>query len=244
MPKDGARVVALGVAGAPAPGHLTTTFLLEGGVLVDAGAAAHGLGPAERASLSDLLLTHAHLDHTLGVPFLLGEVRPRILGLKQTLDVVRGHLLDGHIWPDLSDLATWQEVAAGERLAVKGWEIEVGPANHTVPCVSYLCRKKGYTLAIVGDTRFDESVARWAADRSPDACVVEVSFPDEVAAMSRRFGHQTPRDLRAWRGAVGPACEILVTHLKPQHEAQIRTACAALKDPRLRILADGDVVHA
>jgi glyoxylase-like metal-dependent hydrolase (beta-lactamase superfamily II) len=244
VPKDGARVVALGVAGAPAPGRLTTTFVLDGGVVVDTGAAAHGLSPAERATVSDFLLTHAHLDHTLGIPFLLGEVRPTIHGLRQTLGAVRGHLLDGHIWPDLSDLATWREVAPGERFPLKGWEVEVGPANHTVPCVSYLCRKPGYAVALVGDTRFDDSVARWVADRSPDACVVEVSFPDDVAAMASRFGHQTPRDLRPWRGALGPSCELLVTHMKPQHEALIRAACAALKDPRLRILDDGDVLHA
>jgi cAMP phosphodiesterase len=237
------RVVALGVAGAPAPGRLTTTFLLDGGVMVDAGAAAHGVAPADRVAIGNILLTHAHLDHTLGLPFLLGDVRPRIFGLKQTLDAVRNHLLDGHIWPDLSDLASWREVASGETLSVEGWEIEVGPANHTVPCVSYLCRAPGYAIAIVGDTRLDESVARWVADRSPAAVAIEAAFPDEVAAMARRFGHQTPRDLKHWRAFVGPDCEMLAFHMKPQHETQVRAQCAALKDPRLRILADGDVLH-
>jgi ribonuclease BN (tRNA processing enzyme) len=242
--KESARVQALGVAGAPSPGRLTTSYLLSGGVLVDAGAAAHGLAVADRVPVKDLLLSHAHLDHTLGIPFLLGDgARPRIHGLKQTLDAVRDHLLDGHIWPDLSDLAEWHEVAAGEKLKLKPWEIEVGPANHTVPCVSYLCRAPGYAVAIVGDTRFDESVARWVADRAPDACCIEAAYPDEVAAMANRFGHQTPRDLRQWRAFLGAQCEILVTHLKPQHDAQIRAQCAALKDPKLRILADGEFLR-
>lgn len=236
---------ALGVSGAPAPGRLTMTFLLSGGVLVDSGAAAHALAPADRVHLHHLLLTHAHLDHTLGIPFLIGDgARPRIHGLKQTLDAVRDHLLDGHIWPDLSDLVKWHEVAPGATLKLDPWEIEVGPANHTVPCVSYFCRAEGYSVAIVGDTRFDESVARWVADRSPDACVTEAAFPDEVAAMASRFGHQTPRDLKHWRVHLGPTCEILVTHMKPQHEAQIRAQCAALKDPKLRVLSDGDVIRA
>jgi ribonuclease BN (tRNA processing enzyme) len=237
-------VQALGVAGAPAPGRLTTTFLLSGGILVDSGAAAHALPVAERPSIRHLLLSHAHLDHTLGIPFLLGDnVRPAVHGLKQTLDAVRDHLLDGHIWPDLSDLVTWHEIEQGQKLALDPWEIEVGPANHTVPCVSYLCRAPGYALAIVGDTRFDETVARWVADRAPAACVIEAAFPDEVAAMARRFGHQTPKDLKHWRTWLRAECEILVTHMKQQHETQIRAQCAALKDARLRILADGDVVH-
>lgn len=244
MPQS-ARVQALGVAGAPAPGRLTTTFHLAGGILVDSGAAAHALPPADRAQIRHILLTHAHLDHTLGIPFLLGDnVRPRIHGQKQTLDAVREHLLDGHIWPDLSDLVEWHEVAPGNTLKLDPWEVEVGPANHTVPCVSYLFRTKGYALAIVGDTRLDETVARWVADRSPDACVIEAAYPDEVAAMASRFGHQTPRDLKHWRTWLGPACEILVTHMKTQHETPIRAQCAALKDRSLRILSDGDVLHA
>jgi len=239
-----ARVQALGVAGAPAPGRLTTTFLLTGGVLVDSGAAVHGIAPADRQGLRHLLLSHAHLDHTLGVPFLLGDgVRPRIHGLKQTLDAVRDHLLDGHIWPDLSDLAEWQEIGPGAKFRLDPWDIEVGPANHTVPCVSYLCRAKGFSIAILGDTRFDESVARWVADRAPDACAVEAAFPDEVAAMASRFGHQTPRDLKLWRGLLGPSCRILVTHMKPPHEQEIRAQCAALKDPHLRVLSDGDSLN-
>lgn len=212
---------------------------------MDSGAAAHALPPADRAQVRHLLLTHAHLDHTLGIPFLLGDnVRPRIHGLKQTLDAVREHLLDGHIWPDLSDLVEWHEVAPGRAIKLDPWEVEVGPANHTVPCVSYLFRTKDYALAIVGDTRLDETVARWVADRSPNACVIEAAYPDEVAAMASRFGHQTPRDLKHWRTWLGPACEILVTHMKAQHEAQIRAQCASLKDRNMRILSDGDVVHA
>ena len=218
--QEGARVQALGVSGAPAPGRLTMCFLLSGGILVDSGAAAHALAPADRAQLHHLLLTHAHLDHTLGIPFLLGDgAKPKIHGLKQTLDAVRDHLLDGHIWPDLTDLVEWNEIGLGTVLRYDPWEIEVGPANHTVPCCSYLCRAGDRSVAIVGDTRFDETVARWVGERSPDACAIEAAFPDEVAAMANRFGHQTPRDLKHSRSHLGPACEILVTHMKSQHEA-------------------------
>jgi len=242
VPGQGLRVEAVGVSGAPAPGRLTTTFRLAGGVLLDSGAATHGIPVAERQAIGHLLLSHAHLDHTLGLPFLLGDARPVVYGLKQTLDVVRDHLLDGHIWPDLSDLATWQEVRIGERFETGPWEVEVGPANHTVPCVSYFFRGGGRAIAIVGDTRFDESLARWVTERAPDLCVVEVSFSDRVAAMARRFGHQTPRDAGLWRRILGPGCQLCLSHLKPGQDDAIRAECAAHRDDHLRILADGDVL--
>jgi len=243
VPGQALRVEALGVAGAPAPNRLTTTFRLAGGLLVDTGAATHGVPVEERKDLKWLLLTHAHLDHTLGLPFLLGDAQPHILGLKQTLEAVQSHLLDGHIWPDLSDLATWQEIVVGDTFELGPWEVEVGPANHTVPCVSYLFRGKGYSIAIVGDTRYDKTVADWVAERSPSAVVVEVSYSDSVGAMARRFGHQTPSDLREWRSRVGRRCVLHLSHLKPSHETRVREECAAFNDPRLNIPRDGDVLN-
>jgi mRNA degradation ribonuclease J1/J2 len=237
-------VEALGVAGAPAPQRLTTAFRLGGGVLVDAGAAAHGIPVGEREQVEHLLLSHAHLDHSLGVPFLLIDAQPRICGLGSTLGAVRNNLLDGHIWPDLSDRAIWHQVEIGETFAAGPWEVEVGPANHTVPCVTYLLRAGDYSVAIVGDTRYDETVADWVAERLPTDCVVEASYPDRVAAMSHRHGHQTPADLARWRRHLGAECRMLVTHVKPAHADEVCAECDALGDPALHILQDGTRIRA
>lgn len=227
------------MAGAPAPQRLTTTFRLGGGVLVDTGAAAHGIPVSEREQVEFVLLSHAHLDHSLGLPFLLIDTQPRIYGLGQTLGAIRKNLLDGHIWPDLSDRAIWHAIEIGETFAAGPWDVEVGPANHTVPCVTYLLCAGDYSIAIVGDTRYDETVADWVAERLPTACIVEASYTDRVAAMSRRYGHQTPADLARWRRHLGPECSLFVTHVKPSHAAEVRAECEALGDPALHILQDG-----
>jgi hypothetical protein len=73
--------------------------------------------------------------------------------------------------------------------------------------------------------------------------VTEVSFSDTVGAMARRFGHQTPRDLRRWRARVGAAMALHVSHLKPSHEERIREECAELGDSRLHFPRDGDVLN-
>lgn len=235
---------ALGVAGAPAPQRLTTAFRLAGGVLVDTGAAAHGIPVAEREQVEHLLLSHAHLDHSLGLPFLLIDAQPRIYGLASTLGAVRNNLLDGHIWPDLSDRAVWHEIVVGETFTAGPWEVEVGPANHTVPCVTYLFRAGDYSIAIVGDTRYDDTVADWVAERLPVDCVVEVSYGNRVAAMSHRHGHQTPADIARWRRRLGPDCRLLVTHVKPAHAAVVHAECEALEDPALHLLQDGTRIRA
>lgn len=240
MPGQGLRVEALGVAGAPAPDRLTTTFRLTGGVILDTGAAAHAIAVAERTSVRTVLLSHAHLDHTLGLPFLLSETQVRVLGLKDTLEAVRGSLLDDRIWPNLAHLAEWQEIAVGDTFALDPWEVTVGPAHHTVPCISFAFRAEGSCVVIVGDTCLDEQVLAWAAAQRPDALVVETSFPDRLARLSRRYGHQTPDDLRNWRRAVGPECRLYATHLKPAHEESVAAECEALGDPRLKVLRVGE----
>ena len=232
---------ALGVAGAPAPDRLTTTFRLPGGVLLDAGAAAHGLERSEREQVESVLLSHAHLDHTLGLPFLLANAEPRVYGSKATLDAVRDSLLDGRIWPDLRERAEWIEIAPGAPFRVGPWTVEAGPAAHTVPTLSFHLEAGGGGLIVVGDTRLDDAVVAWAASRMPAACVVECSYPDPLAEYGLRYGHQTTRDLRAWRTALGPDCRLVVTHRKPFHEEAIRAECEALGDPGLVLLSDGDV---
>jgi ribonuclease BN (tRNA processing enzyme) len=217
---------------------------LAEGVLVDAGAAAHAIASEERSGVRHLLLSHAHLDHTLGLPFLLADCEPCIYGLKETLDAVRDCLLDGRIWPDLRRRANWKEIYPGQTLHIDDIEVVVGASNHTVPCLSFAVRASENAVALVGDTRVDREVIAWAAGLAPAACVVEVSYPDAHREVAARFGHQTARDLAAWRAALGDECRLCVTHIKPRHHDAVRAECEALGDPRLEILRDGDVIEA
>ena len=242
-PAGALTVTALGSAGAPAPGRLTTTFQLSGGVLIDTGAAAHGLPPERRSDIETVLLSHAHLDHTLGLPFLLGRLPLAVHATIPVIDAVRESLLDGRIWPDLSRFAIWHEHAMGDTIEAGPWTIAVGPASHTVPCVSFVCRAGDAAIAFGGDTRLDDDVLAWAAAAKPDVCVVECSLPNDWAESAARWGHQTPSDLSAWREALGEECRLMVTHIKPLHDATVRAECEALDDPGLSILQDGDVIY-
>lgn len=237
------RVEALGVSGAPAPNRLTTCFLVGDNLLIDAGGAAHALPPERWPQIRHILLTHSHLDHVLGLPFLLtAGGRPTVYGLQATLDAVTESLFDGRIWPDLTAYAQWHPLEAGAVLDIDGLSIEVGPATHTVPCLSYALGRASTALTIVGDTRLDDDVLAWAGGLRPGACIVECSFPAGSHATATAFGHQSTRDIPSWREALGPDCAILLTHVKPGHEDAIRGECEALGDGKLRILHDGDEI--
>jgi glyoxylase-like metal-dependent hydrolase (beta-lactamase superfamily II) len=238
------HVEALGVSGSPAPGRLTSAYRVQDGPLIDAGGAPFAIDPGRWSDLTSILLTHAHLDHTMGLPFLVAHSEPAIYGLAETLDTVREHLFNGRIFPDLADRARWIPVEIGQAVEIDGFGVSVGPAVHSAPCVSYLIERGGRRLALIGDTCRDDAVLEWAAGLRPTACVVECSLSDARRDLAAAWGHQTPSDLPAWRTALGEGCPLYVVHTKPAHDATIRAECEALSDPHLRLLHDGDTFDA
>ena len=71
------RIKVLGAAGTEVPGHNCPAFLIDGKILLDAGTIAVSLNIREEHSLKWILLTHAHLDHIKGIPFLLDNLVTR-----------------------------------------------------------------------------------------------------------------------------------------------------------------------
>src|SRR5690242_6529792 len=102
----------LGCSGAIAAGSRTTSFLLDQSILIDAGTGVGDLTLDELARIDHILLSHSHLDHVLGVPLLADSVMRRRQGrapiqvhaLAETLQVLRQHLFNDHLWPDFTRL--------------------------------------------------------------------------------------------------------------------------------------------
>src|SRR5438876_7529737 len=65
----------LGCSGAIAAGCRTTSFLLDGSVLIDAGTGVGDLSLDELARIDHILISHSHLDHVLAIGLLADSVR-------------------------------------------------------------------------------------------------------------------------------------------------------------------------
>ncbi|MDH5339363.1 MAG: MBL fold metallo-hydrolase, partial [Rubrivivax sp.] len=59
------QIRVLGCAGSIAAGCRTTSFLLGGDILVDAGTGVGDLTLEEMARIDHILVSHSHLDHVL-----------------------------------------------------------------------------------------------------------------------------------------------------------------------------------
>lgn len=227
-------------------------------LLVDAGAVCAALDPQSQSAISDLLLTHAHLDHLADLPFLVEQglgrrAAPlRIWAPEPVLQAVADHLFNDAIWPDFSQgqgeyppQIEYCPLPPGQFSRVAGFEVGWARTNHPVFAVGYALQREGGAVLISGDTGPTEAL--WQLARSLpqlQGVFVETSFPDRLAALAASSGHLTPATLRAELVKLNrPQLPVKVFHLKPRFLDEIITELETLEDPRLQILHGGEEFH-
>ena len=90
----------------------TTSFLVDDDVVIDCGTGVGDLAAAELARVTDVFLTHAHVDHTGLLPMLIdatiaARAEPLVVhGTTETLDALARHVFNNEIWPDFTRIPT------------------------------------------------------------------------------------------------------------------------------------------
>ncbi|MEK8051678.1 3',5'-cyclic-nucleotide phosphodiesterase [Ideonella sp. DXS22W] len=237
------QIRVLGCSGSIAAGCRTTAFLLDDDVLIDAGTGVGDLTLDELAGIQDILLTHSHLDHVLGVPLLADSVmrrrtgRPpiRVHGLPATLDALRQHLFNGQIWPDFTRLPsaerpilTLHPFDTGEVLNLGARRVEVLPAQHTVPAVGFAVLASQGAWVFTGDTGPNEALWQRLAQMPVAHLVIETAFRNDehrLAALSR---HLHPSALGQELARLQDGSTVWITHIKPGELDTVMSEITAL----------------
>ncbi len=127
------KLTVLGCSGGIGSGRHTTSLLVDDDILIDAGSGITTLDFEQLLKIDHVFLTHAHLDHVLGLPLLLdsvGDLRGApvtVHALPEVLEVLSTHLFNWHLWPDFRDIpsaeAPWlrfEPLGFGEAFTLKG----------------------------------------------------------------------------------------------------------------------------
>jgi cAMP phosphodiesterase len=224
------RISVLGCGGSRGIGSRPTGFLIDKNLLLDSGTVSEVLTLEACAQIDNILITHAHIDHICDLPFLIEAVfdlrkEPVFLyAIREVIESLATHLLNGDIWPDFSRIPNSKEARLSYRALKPLESLEIGsytvlpiPVNHTVPSVGYLIDDGETAFAFTGDTYltnlFWESVQEYERLR---AVIIETSFPNRLEEMARITKHLTPELLAGELEKLGRGdVEIYVTHLKP-----------------------------
>lgn len=231
------RVNILGCSGGIGEGLRTTCIQVDDDILIDSGTGAAEMPLAEMARIRHVFITHTHLDHLASLPLLIDTVfdqlkaEPMIVHAQpHSIEVIKKHIFNWHIWPDFSVLPDEQNpvirfvpMSPGEIVNINNRSIQMVEVNHTVPGVGYIVENGSSTFAFSGDTTTNSGL--WDAlnqRKQLDLFIIECAFPDSEFELAQESKHYCPKtlaeDFAKLKHNNVQAC---ITHLKPGSERQI-----------------------
>lgn len=252
------RIEVLGCSGGVGPDLRTTSLLVDDQLLIDAGSGVGDLSQGRMARISQVFLTHSHLDHICGLPFMADNLAGMqrtpvdVYAIPATLDALRKHVFNWVIWPDFTELPNKQnpvlqfkELNIGSAVeTLTHLRVSAFPVSHTVPAVGYSLAGENGTFAFSGDTAVSDSLWKHLnALPRLNSLMIEVTYPDEELDLAVTAGHFTPSLLAEQLGKLRHHPRLLLTHHKPGAEVRIQAQCrTALEGWDCQFLKRGDVL--
>ncbi len=198
--------------------HTACVFLPESGTVLDAGTGFFRVQERVSTDELDVFLTHAHLDHIVGITFFIvpvirGDVkRVRVHGTADTIAACRQHLFATSLFP-VDPPFDWCELPEEAISLPGGGKLTWLPVQHPGGAVGYRLDWPDRSLAYITDTTAPGDYLEFI--RGVDVLIHECYFPDSMAEWAARTGHssasavaEVARDAEAGR--------LLLVHTDPQ----------------------------
>ena len=213
------------------------SLLVDGVLCLDAGSVTTALTLEEQRRVRALLLTHRHYDHVVGVATLgvnrVGTEAVGVFALAEVLEELRAHVISGTLYPRFDERTSIGEatlvLTAVEPLRefdAAGYRVVATPAPHGVPTVGYqVTAPDGASVFYTGDTMggLDEA---WQAV-SPGLLIAEVTLPNRLRGTSKHMAAaDLEEELQRYQDMKGALPRVLVVHMSPAHEEDIRSEVA------------------
>jgi len=232
--------------------HTSCYCLPQDGIVLDAGSGLFRLAPLICTDRIDILLSHAHLDHIVGLTYLLDILYCRpvdqvaVWGEAAKLQAVQEHLFNELIFPAPIPV-TWHPIDDHESFAIgSGGSVSVDWRRQTHPGGSVAYRlqwtKPNKKLIYATDTSGDLSRESIDWMQGADLLMHECYFRDVDQKWALKTGHcWTTRATEIARSAA--VKKLLLTHVNPlatgDDPIDMETASAIFKP--VFVASDGDI---
>ena len=198
--------------------HTPCLLLPECGLMLDAGTATYRAAEYLTTPTLDIFLTHAHLDHVVGLTYLFSVMRAHQLkrttlhALPDKLAAIEEHLFSKALFParppfECRPLEETFALAGGGRLTHF-------PLEHQGGSIGYRLDWPDHSMAYVTDTTADVQAAYVETIRGVDLLVHECYFADDQADWARKVGHSHTTNVAQVAKRAGVRRLVLV-HLNP-----------------------------
>ena len=199
--------------------HTACLMFPEAGLLFDAGTAAFRIPRRLGTTSLDIFLTHAHLDHIIGLTYLVAPLATkqletvRLHATENVLSAVREHLFSPALFPvvpafEMRPLVESSIVLGGVTIR---WQIL---PSHSGTSMAYRIDVPGAgSLAYVTDTAVDGSYTEFI--RGADVLIHECYFPDAMQQWATKTGHSTTSQVLAV-AAEARVGRLVLVHIDPR----------------------------
>ncbi len=215
------KLVLLGTGGYYANDvrHTACLMLPEAGVVLDAGSGMFRVADYLATDRLDVFLTHAHLDHVMGLTCLLGvlpqavQERTTVHGNAAKLDAIRTHLFSDAIFP-VTPAFQFKSLDGAITLP-DGGTVRHFPLKHPGGSVGFRLDWPTGSLAYVTDTRATANGDYLEQIRGVNVLVHEAYFVNDDERMATLTGHSCRNDV-AQLAAKAEVGLLVLVHVNPQ----------------------------
>ena len=247
----------VGGHGGVSPGFRATSYLIDGKLLIDAGAVASGMTIDEQVLIDNILISHSHLDHICELAFLADNC----FGMKgkpfeiHTSEVVKKsvmtHLLNDEIWPDFTKIPNKENptlnfnvLQSNSTTQIGPYKVKMIPVNHPAGGHGFIVEKDGKSIVFTQDTGPTDKIWDEANKlKNLKAIFTEVSFPNSMSEVARLSFHHTPETIAEEVNKMPTEVPIFLGHLKPNFQAQLSQEIDAIGNERFSLLSSDDVSY-
>jgi ribonuclease BN (tRNA processing enzyme) len=249
------EIRVLGCYGGADSSHRLTSFLVDGTIAIDAGSITSALTLEEQLALTDIFLSHSHLDHTSSLPFLVDNIfglrdKPlRVHAPPELLGIMRTNIFNEAVWPDFTKLPSLErptlqyvETPVGKPFKLGHLQVTAVYVNHVVRTTGVIVSDNGKSWIYSSDTADTEEIWRVVNGLpAPSLLFLECSYPNRLAALADASLHLTPNGVASQLAKLNRQIPTRIYHPKPIYLEEIREELSTIDHPDLELLQQGQV---
>lgn len=235
------------------PATYLTTYIVDESLAIDAGCLGFWSTPSQQAKITDIVLTHSHVDHIASLPiFLLNVYRPdkksvRVYASAPVLESLHRHYMTDATWLPLEfmqkltpPMVELIPIQSGQEFQIGAMTILPIEVSHTVPTLGLILRDQVGSVAVTSDTGPTEAFWKAAALVADlKAVFIEASFPSDLESIAVQSGHLTPALLAAELDKLGRRVPAIAMHIKPAYYDRVAAEIAGLNTHEVEVVVPG-----
>ena len=252
------KLEVLGFSGGGEKNKGLTSFLVNDSILIDAGNVVASLTAEEQNKITDILVSHSHLDHIKDIPLLcdnfvdIPHKKVNVYALNETIEALKNNLFNNIIFPDFAviplkdPVVVYKEVSPHKHFQLDGIKFKAIKVNHTVPNVAYIVEKDESCFVFISDTYKTDEIFD-VINKLPkvDFVIIETSFPNSLKELAEVSKHLTPDLMEHEISKIkDDNIKIYIYHLKPKYSEEIVSEIKQINTKKdIEILREGMVIE-